>query len=287
MLVEQLINGIGQGLIYALMSIGYALIFGVIGLVTFTHGDVIMLGGFAAYFSFMFYQDNFVLAILAGFIVSGLMGFVVHRICYNRFFNAPRQVSLICTIGMGMFIRNFVQVFIGTETKPIPDLFGAKAITIFGLRIRYMLIFILAVVLLMVLILTVFLNYTRTGMSLRAVSQDKKAAALCGINTKRATTIGNMVGCGLGGVAGVLYAINYGSIVPTMGGSIGMKAFCCAVLGGMANIPGAAIGGLLIGIFENLGIAVFSASVRDIVSFVFLIGILLIKPNGLFSRRSK
>lgn len=287
MLVEQLINGIGQGLIYALMSIGYALIFGVIGLVTFTHGDVIMLGGFAAYFSFMFYKDNFVLAILAGFIVSGLMGYVVHRICYNKFFNAPRQVSLICTIGMGMFIRNFVQVFIGTETKPIPDLFGAKAIEFAGLRIRYMLIFILAVVLAMVLILTVFLNYTRTGMSLRAVSQDKKAAALCGINTKRATTIGNMVGCGLGGVAGVLYAINYGSIVPTMGGSIGMKAFCCAVLGGMANIPGAAIGGLLIGIFENLGIALFSASVRDIVSFVFLIAILLIKPNGLFSKGGK
>ena len=287
MLAEQLINGIGQGLIYALMSIGYALIFGVIGLVTFTHGDIVMLGAFAAYFAFTIIPGNFFVAILAGFIISGLMGFVVHRICYNRFFNAPRQVSLICTIGMGMFIRNFVQIFVGAETKPIPDLFGSKAITIFGLRINYMIIFIFVVVLIMVLLLTWFLNFTRLGLSLKSVAQDKKAAALCGIDTKRATTIGNMLGCALGGVAGVLYAINYGAIVPTMGGTIGLKAFCCAVLGGMANIPGAAIGGLLIGIFENLGIAVFSASVRDIVSFVFLIIVLLIKPEGLFSRRSR
>ena len=246
-----------------------------------------MLGAFAAYFAFAILPGNFFAAIIAGFVLSGLMGFVVHRICYNRFFNAPRQVSLICTIGMGMFIRNFVQVFIGTETKPIPDLFGAKAIVVAGLRINYMTLFILAVVLVMVIFLTLFLNFTRLGLSLRSVAQDKTAAALCGIDTKKATTIGNMLGCALGGVAGVLYAVNYGSIVPTMGGSIGLKAFCCAVLGGMANIPGAAIGGLLIGIFENLGIALFSASVRDIVSFVFLIGILLIKPEGLFSRRSR
>lgn len=287
MIIEQLINGIGQGLIYALMSIGYALIFGVIGLVTFTHGDIVMLGAFGAFYAFMAFPGNVLAAILSGFIVSFLAGFIVHRICYDRFFSAPRQVSLICTIGMGMFIRNFMQIFAGTETKPIQNLFGSKAITFAGLRINYMTIFILFVVLLMVLALSLFLNHTRLGLSLRSVSQDKKAASLCGIDTRKVTTIGNMLGCGLGGVAGVLYAMNYGSIVPTMGGSIGLKAFCCAVLGGMANIPGAAIGGLLIGIFENLGIAVFSASIRDIVSFVFLIGILLIKPEGLFSRRSK
>ena len=224
---------------------------------------------------------------LAGFLVSGLMGFVVHRVCYNRFFSAPRQISLICTIGMGMFLRNLVQVMAGTETKPIPDLFGSEAIAFAGLRITYMQCFIFAVVLILAGLLTLFLNRTRAGLSLRAVSMDKTASAMVGINTRRATTIGNMIGCGIAGISGVLLAMYYGTITPMMGGTIGMKSFCCAVLGGMSSIWGAAIGGILIGVFENLGIMVFSAGMRDIISFVFLVLVLLVKPEGLFTRRSK
>lgn len=143
MILEQLMNGLGQGAIYALMSIGYALIFGVVGLVTFVHGDVIMLGAFTAYYSFVLLGGNLLLAILLGFAVSGAMGFFIHRICYNRFFNSPRQISLICTIGMGMFLRNLVQVVAGTESKPIPNLFGSGSVTLAGLRITYMQLFIL------------------------------------------------------------------------------------------------------------------------------------------------
>ena len=287
MLVEQLMNGLGQGMIYALMSLGYALIYGVVGLVTFAHGDVIMLGAFAAYYTFSLVSGNLLVALLAGFLVSGLMGFVVHRVCYNRFFSAPRQISLICTIGMGMFLRNLVQVMAGTETKPIPDLFGSEAITFAGLRITYMQCFIFAVVLILAGLLTLFLNRTRAGLSLRAVSMDKTASAMVGINTRRATTIGNMIGCGIAGISGVLLAMYYGTITPMMGGTIGMKSFCCAVLGGMSSIWGAAIGGVLIGVFENQGIMVFSAGMRDIISFVFLVLVLLVKPEGLFTRRSK
>lgn len=287
MLLEQLVNGLGQGLIYALMSLGYALIFGVVGLVTFAHGDVIMLGSFAAYYCFAYFSGNLFTSVLAGFVVSGLAGFVVHRVCYNRFFSSPRQISLICTIGMGMFLRNLVQVVAGTEAKPIPDLFGSGSVTVAGLRISYMQLFILAVVLILVAILTFFLNHTRMGLSLKSVSMDKTASALVGINTKRATTIGNMVGCGIAGVAGVLLAMYYGTITPMMGGTIGMKSFCCAVLGGMSSIWGAAIGGILIGVFENLGIMIFSAGMRDTISFVFLILVLLVKPEGLFARRSR
>ncbi len=287
MLLEQIVNGLGQGMIYALMSIGYALIYGVVGLVTFAHGDVIVLGGFTSYYLFAFTNGNLVAALLGGFVVSGLMGFVIHRVCYNRFFSSPRQISLICTIGMGMFMRNLLQVVAGTEAKAIPDLFGAGSVTFAGLRITYMQIFILAVVLAMVGILTLFLNHTRMGLSLKSVSMDRTASAMVGINTKRVTTLGNMIGCGLAGTAGVLLAAYYGTITPTDGGSIGMKAFCCAVLGGMSNIWGAAVGGLLIGVFENLGIMVFSAGMRDIVSFVCLILVLLVKPEGLFARRGK
>lgn len=139
----------------------------------------------------------------------------------------------------------------------------------------------------LVLVLTIFLNKTRVGMSLKSVSMDKTASALVGIDTKRTTTVGNMIGCGLAGVAGVLLAMYYGTITPMMGGNIGMKAFCCAVLGGASSVGGAAVGGLLIGVCENLGIMVFSAGMRDTVSFLLLILILLVKPEGLFTRRSR
>ncbi len=287
MLLEQIVNGLGQGMIYALMSIGYALIFGVVGLVTFAHGDVIVLGAFTSYYLFTYTGANLLVALAGGFLVSGAMGFVIHRVCYNRFFTSPRQISLVCTIGMGMFLRNLLQVAAGTEAKAIPEQFGMGSITFLGLRITYMQLVILAVVLVLVGALTVFLNKTRLGLSLKAVSMDRTASAMVGINTKRATTLGNMIGCGLAGVAGVLLAVYYGSITPMMGGSIGMKAFCCAVLGGMSNIWGAAVGGLLIGVFENLGIMIFSAGMRDIVSFVCLILVLLVKPEGLFARRSR
>lgn len=287
MFLEQLINGLGQGSIYALMSIGYALIYGVIGLVTFAHGDVIMIGAFTSFYCFNYINSNIFVAVLMGFCISGVLGFVIHRICYNRFFNSPRQISLICTIGTGMFLRNLVQVVAGVESKPIHNSFGSGSLEFFGLRITHMQIFILAVVILIVTLLTIFLKKTRTGMSLKAVSMDRKAAALLGVNTKNATTLGNIIGCAIAGAAGVLLAVYYGTISPMLGGAVGMKSFCCAVLGGMASIGGAAVGGLIIGVAENLGIMFFSAGFRDTISFVFLILILLIKPEGLFVKRSR
>jgi branched-chain amino acid transport system permease protein len=287
MFFEQLLNGLGQGSIYALMAIGYALIFGVIGLVTFAHGDVIMIGAFAAYYSFAFLSSNVLLAVLMGFAVSGLLGFILHRVCYNRFFNSPRQISLICTIGAGMFLRNLVQVVAGTESKPIPRAFSGGVLEFAGLRISHMQIFIFAVVLAIVSLLTLFLNKTRTGLSLKAVSMDKTASALLGINTRRTTTLGNMIGCAIAGAAGVLLAMYYGTVTPMMGGAVGMKSFCCAVLGGMASIGGAAVGGLLIGIAENVGIMFLSAGFRDTISFLFLILILLVKPEGLFVKKGR
>jgi branched-chain amino acid transport system permease protein len=267
------------------MAIGYALIFGVVGLVTFAHGDVIMIGAFAAYYSFAFFSPHILPAILSGFIASGLLGFFIHRICYNRFFNSPRQIPLICTIGTGMFLRNLIQVAAGTESKPIPGAFSGGVLEFAGLRITHMQIFIFAVVMVIVSLLTLFLNKTRAGLSLRAVSMDKTASALLGINIRRTTTLGNMIGCAIAGAAGVLLAMYYGTVTPLMGGAVGMKSFCCAVLGGMASIGGAAIGGLLIGIAENLGIMFLSAGFRDTISFLFLILVLLVKPEGLFVKK--
>lgn len=285
MFLEQLVNGLGQGAIYALMAIGYALIFGVVSLVTFAHGDVIMIGAFTAYYSFAKLSGSIFIAIGMGFLVSGLVGILIHRVCYNRFFQSPRQISLICTIGMGMFLRNFVQIFSGAESKPIPRFFSSGQIGIGIFKMSYIQVFIIITVLLFVVALTLLLNKTRIGLALRAVSMDKTASALLGISTKRITTLGNVLGCAIAGASGVLLAIYYGTISPTMGGNVGMKSFCVVILGGMSNMLGAAIGGLFLGIAENLGIMLFSAGFRDTISFLFLITILLIKPEGLFVRK--
>lgn len=286
-LLEQIINGMGQGLIYAMVTMGYALIFSVVGLVNFTHGDVTMIGAFSAYYVFSFGVRNIFVAMLCGFLVSGLTGFFVHRICYNRFFDSPRQISLICTIALSIFFRNLVQIVCGSEAKGVPTVLGYESLSLMGISIAHSQLFILGTILVLCLVLTFFLNKTRMGLSLRAVSMDKKAAALVGIDTKFATTLGTVLGSAIGGVAGVLYAVYYGSVTAYMGATIGLKAFISSVMSGMSSIAGAAVSAWMIGIAENLGIMVFSANFREVVGFLFLIIVLMIKPEGLFVRKGK
>jgi len=284
-LLEQLVNGICQGSIYALMAIGYAVIYGVVGLVTFTYGEIIMMGSFSAFYYFIIFGDNLVFALIAGFITAAVVGIVVHKVCYQRFLDAPRYISLICTIGMSMFLKNFATIVFGSEMKGMPAFMSGKYIELGSIRIAYMQLLIIGVVIVLSLLLTVYLKNTRMGMKLRAVSQDKKAAALVGINVKTTTLIGNCIGCGLGGVAGVLLGIYYNSVLPTMGGMAGLKAFSAMVLGGLGSIGGAAVGGTLIGIVENLGIAVTSSGLRDVFAFLLLVIILVVKPQGLFGKK--
>ena len=284
-LLEQLVNGICQGSIYALMAIGYAVIYGVVGLVTFTYGEIIMMGSFSAFYYFMIFGDNLFIALIAGFITAAVVGIVVHKVCYQRFLDAPRYISLICTIGMSMFLKNLATIVFGSEMKGMPTFFSGKFINLGSIRISYMQILIIVIVIVLSLLLTIYLKKTRMGMKLRAVSQDKKAAALVGINVKTTTLIGNCIGCGLGGIAGILLGVYYNSVLPTMGGMAGLKAFSSMVLGGLGSIGGAAIGGTLIGIVENLGIAVSSSGFRDVFAFVLLVLILVVRPQGLFGKK--
>ena len=284
-LLEQLINGICQGSIYALMAIGYAVIYGVVGLVTFTYGEIIMMGSFSAFYYFILFGDNLFFALIAGFITAAVVGIVVHKVCYQRFLDAPRYISLICTIGMSMFLKNFATIVFGSEMKGMPAFFTGKFIEIGTIRVGYMQLLIIGIVIALSLLLTLYLKKTRMGMKLRAVSQDKKAAALVGINVKSTTLIGNCIGCGLGGVAGILLGVYYNSVLPTMGGMAGHKAFSSMVLGGLGSISGAAIGGVLIGVVENLGIAVTSSGLRDVFAFLLLVLVLVIRPQGLFGKK--
>ncbi len=284
-LLEQLINGICQGSIYALMAIGYAVIYGVVGLVTFTYGEIIMMGSFSAFYYFIVFGDNLVMAIIVGFIAAALVGILVHKVCYQRFLDAPRYISLICTIGMSMFLKNLATIVFGSEMKGMPTFFGDQYITIGDIRVGYLKLIIIGIVILLSIILTIYLKSTRMGMKLRAVSQDKKAAALVGINVKNTTLIGNCIGCGLGGIAGILLGVYYNSVLPTMGGMAGMKAFSAMVMGGMGSIVGSAISGTIIGIVENLGIAFASSGLRDVFAFVLLVIVLVVRPQGLFSKK--
>lgn len=267
-LIEQLINGICQGAIYALFAIGYTIIVGVVGLVSFTFGEVIMIGAFAALFTATLTGGNILLTILFSFAASGLIGIVIHKICYEKFFESARYIPLICTIGMSMLIKNTVQILFGSETKAMPEVIPLGGIQIGNYRITYVQCTVMVVVTVLCILLSIFLNKTKQGVILRAVSQDRKAAAMVGIDVSGATLMGNVLGCGIGGVAGMLYALYYGSLSASMGGMATMKAFSSSVLGGLVDIQASAIGGLLIGILENYGIALFSSSLRDMIAFV-------------------
>lgn len=278
--IEQLVNGICQGSIYALVAIGYTLIVAITGLVSFCYGETVMMGAFISWMAMSVLGEHPVVAIASAFFGTALVGLLIHKSCYERFFDSPRHVSLMCTIGMGILLRNIAQIVTRSETKPIARVFGNGYFDLGLFRISYVQVAVLTIVIVVSIGLSLFLNKTNMGIMLKAVSQDKKAAALVGINVSKATLLGNMLGCGMGGVSGILYAVYYASFKCTMGNSIGMKAFSSSVLGGLHDVAVSAFGGLTIGVLENIGISIFSSSYRDLIAFVFLIIILVIKPTG-------
>lgn len=283
--LNQLVNGICQGAIYALMAIGYSVVVGVVGMVTFTHGEIIMIGAFAAYYMFFLCGNNILLGLVVSFLASWIMGIFVYKICYERFFNAPRHVSLLCTIGFSMLVKNLAQIVFGPNQKPMLDVVPVRFFEVGRVRISILQIVIIITVISLATILSILFNKTKFGIKLKAVSQDKTASYMVGINVKKIAMVGNCLGCGLGGVAGLLLGIYYQTLQATMGGSLGMKAFASSVLGGLVDVRFSALGGLCIGIIENLGITISSASFRDVFAFGFLILVLIFKPQGFVSKK--
>jgi branched-chain amino acid transport system permease protein len=278
--LNQFINGLCQGAIYALMAIGYSVVVGVVGMVTFTHGEVIMIGSFAGYYIFLLWGNNLILGFIASFGASWILGILVYKLCYERFFNAPRHISLLCTIGFSMLVKNLAQLIFGPNQKPMLEIIPIKFFTLGSIRISLVQIVIVGTVIVLAVGLSMLFNKTKFGIMLKAVSQDKNAAYLMAINVKRVAMMGNCLGCGLGGIGGLLLGIYYQSLQATMGGAMGMKAFASSVMGGLTDVRFSALGGLIIGAVENLGITISSASFRDIFAFGFLILVLTIRPQG-------
>jgi len=283
--IQQIVNGLSQGAIYALVAISFSLILGIIGIVNFVHGEVMMLGAFAGLYTLRLFPENILLAFIVGFAATWVLGITIDLICYKPFRNEPEVIGLICTIGYSFFLKNSSQIVFGTEQQLMPDVFGNNFIAWGNIRITYVQIFVVAIVILLTFALQLFLHRTKTGISLRAISMNKKASALLGVNINRTISLGNSLGCALGGIAGILLGIYYNAIHPMMGSTIMLKAFICVVFGGLNSVLGAAIGGILLGLFENLGVAFFGSGYRDIIGFIILILILLVKPSGLLGRK--
>ena len=287
--LNQLINGVCQGAIYALMAIGYSTIVGVVGMVTFTYGEIMMIGAYGAFYAFQFAGNNIVLGLLFSFACSFVLGIAVYKLCYERFFNAPRHISLLCTIGFSMLVKNLVQIVFGPEVKSLPNIIQNKTFSLHlgsvSLDFRLLQLVIMGLVIVLALLLTLFFNHTRRGVALRAVSQSKEAAYLVGINVKRTAMLGNCIGCGFGGIAGCLLAIYYINFYSYTFGTFSTKAFSASVLGGLVDLRMSALGGLCIGIIENLGIAFSSATFRDVFAFLFLIVMLLLRPQGFAKKK--
>lgn len=284
-ILNQLLNGIVQGSIYALVAISWTVIVGVTGMVTFAHGDVMVVGAFASYYAFLTFGNNIFLGLIASFTATWLLGIVIFKVCNERFFNAPRHISIMCTIGASMLIMNLSQIIFGPNIMPMLNVVPLRFFQVGMVQISLMQIAIMVTVVALAILLTLLFKKTKFGLQLKAVSQDKDAAYLMGINVKRVSMTGTCLGCALGGVAGMLLGVYYQMVLATMGGSVMMKAISAGVVGGLTDVRFSAFGGVLIGIIENLGIAATTASLRDVFAFIFLILVLYIRPQG-FSKKS-
>lgn len=291
LLLDQIVNSISLGSIYALIAIGYTMIYGIVRLINFAHGDILMLGAFFGYFILNEYGVS-PLFILIAFVVSmggsAILGFIIERTCYKPLRTAPRLNSLITAIGVSLFLENGARVFppIGPNPKEFPVLTN-KMVEIFGYEVNATKLIVLFVSIAIMIGLTILVNKTKVGKAMRAVALDKPATSLMGISVNGIISFTFCLGAALAAAAGMLYAASYPQVEPYMGIMPGLKAFVAAVLGGIGSIPGAMIGGYIIGIAETLTKGYLSSKLADGIVFGILILILLIKPTGIMGSKIK
>ena len=285
-LVAQLINGIALGSTYALIALGYTMVYGIIRLINFAHGDIFMLGAYFGLIAITTLNLSLIPALILSMAAAALVGITLDRIAYRPLRQSPRITVLITAIGASLLIQSLAQLIFGAYSRSYPDTaIPNKIIRKGSVIINNRQIIIFGTAILLMILLHLIVNYTKLGKAMRAVSMDKEAAQLMGINVDRIIAFTFAIGSALAAAAGILVGILYNSVDPYMGTLPGLKAFVAAVLGGIGIIPGAVIGGFLMGIAENLVVAFGSSTYRDAVAFAILILILLIKPSGLLGKR--
>lgn len=284
---SQLLNGLGLGSIYALVALGYSMVYGIVKLINFAHGDIIMLGGYAI-FQLLSWHLPLWVAVLVSIVFCAAAGMAIERVAYHRLLtqNAPRIALLITAIGVSIFLQNLYQLIYKPNAQSLPALFNLPSISLGNVQIANTLLN-LAVALIMMLGLQLLVGQTKIGKAMRATSEDPGAAMLMGINTNMVVLFTFAIGSALAAVGAVLYSNTYMQIKPNMGGLLGLKAFVAAVFGGIGSIPGAMVGGFLLGIAESLNNGYGNSTMTDAVVFAMLILILLVKPAGLFGKHVK
>ena len=284
--IQQIVNGLQSGSIYALVALGYSMVYGIIMLLNFAHGDIIMVGTYVVWICVANFGMHPILSLFVAIAASTLLGIVVEKVAYTPLRYAPRLSLLITAIGVSFLLENGFQLIFGAGSQKVDGLITGKGFSLGGVTISFPAILTIVVSIICMIALTFLVQKTKLGKAMRAVSEDMGAAQLMGISLNKTISFTFAVGSALAGVASVLYLYTYNGMTdPMMGSMLGLKAFIAAVLGGLGSIPGAMIGGFAIGMAEALVSAVGLSTWRDGVVFAILIIVLLVKPTGIMGRQ--
>lgn len=287
--IQQLINGITLGSVYALISLGYTMVYGIIKLINFAHGDIFMVGAYIAYLSVTYLKLDLIPSLILSMTFCSVLGMLIEKFAYKPLRNSPRISALITAIGVSLLLENLMQIIMGADSRVFPRLVDEKNYHLLQGRIvvNNKQIYLLIITILLMIILNFVVKKTKIGKAMRAVSQDMDAARLMGINVDTTISYTFAIGSALAAAAGVLVGLYYNTINPLMGVLPGLKAFIAAVFGGIGIIPGAMLGGFSLGIIETLVSGYGSSMYKDAVAFALLILILIIKPSGLLGKNIK
>jgi branched-chain amino acid transport system permease protein len=285
--IQQLVNGISLGSIYALIALGYTMVYGIIKLLNFAHGEVFMIGAFTGFYAITILNLSFIPALILAMVVCSILGMLIERVAYRRLRSSTRIAALITAIGVSLFIQYVMIYFRGATPEAYPEVVSKQKIEIFGVTFSSQALFILLITIILMIFLQFIVHRTKIGKAMRAVSLDMAAARLMGINVDNTISATFAIGSALAGAAGVIFGMYYTSIDPLMGLLPGIKAFVAAVLGGIGIIPGAMIGGFILGIVETAVSAIGFSNWRDAAAFIILILILIFKPSGIFGKNTR
>lgn len=289
-LLLQIINGLQIGSIYALVSLGYTMVYGIAQLINFAHGDIIMVGAYVSLFSIPLFQRlGFPVwaTIVPAILICSLLGMLTERVAYRPLRNSPRISNLITAIGVSLLLENVFMKIFTPNTRAFPRVFSHAPLQFFDLRLNYGSVVTILLTIVLSIALQFFMKKTKHGKAMLATSEDYGAATLVGINVDVSIQLTFAIGSALAAIASVLYVSAYPQVQPLMGSMLGIKAFIAAVLGGIGILPGAVIGGFLLGIIESLTRAYLSSQLADAFVFGILILVLLVKPTGLLGKNVK
>lgn len=290
-IINQVINGLTIGGIYALIALGYTLVYGILFMINFAHGEIFMFGSFGGFAALTYFVNSgfadshpglsIIIAFLVAMIISSVLGALLERIAYRPLRNAPRLAPLISAIGASIFLQNVMMLIIKARMQVYPDIIQEQFIEIGWVNISYFQIFIILGSVLLMVVLYLFIQKTKTGKAMRAVAEDREAASLMGIDVNRIILTTFIIGSALAAAAGVMVGIYYTQINHMMGFIPGIKAFTAAVLGGIGNVAGAMLGGFFLGMAEAFGVLIMPAEYKDVIAFGLLVLVLIFRPSGI------